>query len=122
MRIHGQRIDGAENVLRYIGAAHPVFSEPLDLFGRRDFPHQHQPEEPFRQRFPAIGRARQLLPQLRNGVAPETNAFFGIEQRRLPQHRSDVAHSTVHLVEHHVVHFFAAVFFQQVFDLLGEGL
>ena len=111
MRIHGQRVNSAENVLRHIGTAHPILREPFYLFLGRYFAHQHQPEKTFRQRLLAVGRPGQAFPQFRDGISAEANTFFGIEQGRLPEHRSDVAHAAIDLVQHHIVHFFVAVFF-----------
>ena len=94
----GQRKDEVLHPRGNVGARRPLGAQALDLSGGRDFAGKEQPEHAFGQGLAAgLGGGEKLL-ALRDGVAPETNAFLGVEQRGLGNHGQHAAHATIGLI------------------------
>jgi uncharacterized protein YPO0396 len=99
-RVHAIReaLDHLRHVRRQGRALRQFLGQGGGLRLGRELAGEEQPEEALRERLRAARRLRQLILQLRDGVAAEADALLRVQQRRLVDHAADAAHATVRLL------------------------
>ena len=106
--------------------------ETVALFFRGDLAREQQPQNGLGRRLAVAGRAlegREELLALGDRVAPESNSFRGVEERRLPEHAPNSPSAADALVDRDLAQYLRAVvrlqsleFFLLLRDLGREGL
>ncbi len=111
----GKRINCLENVLRNNGPTRPTVAHATNVVVRRHLVHEHQIEQPFRQRLLTAGILRQFFLQLGDAVPAKTNAFFGVQLRRFANQGQHAAHALIQLSHCDLTDHFIAFFGNELF-------
>ena len=110
MRVERQGIDDLENVRGNDASPRPVVADPTHFILCRQFVHQHQVEDAFRQGLFSFGRIfGQHVTEFRDAVASKAYAFCRIELGGFVDQRRHSPHARIELADRDLTHFLISV-------------
>ena len=119
MQVLWQAVQQLLNVLRQLRSGSQIGRQCLHLALSWHFTGQQQPKDGFWQWLITISCLWQLLLDVWNGTASESDTFFWVQNRTFPNKTLDTTHTTVCLFQQHFTNHGLTVFLLQLLDFLS---
>lgn len=119
VQVRRRSVDQVLDVLWQSGSGSQLLGESLGLSVSWNLTSKQQPEQSLRQWFLSTRSLWQLLLDVRDGSASETDTLDWVQDGTFPDETLDTTHTTVCLLQEHLANDGLTMLFLQLLDLLG---